>query len=71
MPSAQCLVPVKKMKKIIDYIKGVRLEWFKITWPGRDLVIRATIMIFIFAGLIALFLFLIDSVLNGLVNWIF
>ena len=59
------------MKKIIDYIKSVRLEWFKITWPSRDAVVRATIMIFIFAGLIALFLFGVDSVLNALVGWIF
>jgi len=59
------------MKKIIDYIKNVRLEWFKITWPDRDSVVKATIMIFIFASLIALFLFLVDSILNAIVNWIF
>ncbi|MDR1206831.1 MAG: preprotein translocase subunit SecE [Rickettsiales bacterium] len=59
------------MKAIINYIKAIRQEWFKITWPNRDSVIRATIMIFIFAGLIALFLFLVDSMLNVLVGWIF
>ncbi|MCL1902694.1 MAG: preprotein translocase subunit SecE [Alphaproteobacteria bacterium] len=59
------------MKKLIDYIKAVRLEWFKITWPTRDAVIRAVIMIFIFAGLLSLFLFVVDSVLNLLVNWVF
>ena len=59
------------MKKFIDYIKNVRLEWFKITWPSRDAVVRATIMIFIFASLVALFLFLVDSILNAIVGWIF
>jgi preprotein translocase subunit SecE len=60
-----------KLKKIIDYIKSVRSEWFKIVWPSRDTVVRATIMILIFSGLAALFFFLTDSVLNALVGWIF
>lgn len=59
------------MKKILEYIKSVRSEWFKIVWPSRDSVIRATIMILIFSGLAALFFFVVDSALNALVGWIF
>lgn len=59
------------MKKVFDYIKSVRSEWFKIVWPSRDTVIRSTIMILIFSGLAALFFFVVDSILNALVNWIF
>ena len=59
------------MKKILDYIKSVRSDWFKIVWPSRDTVIRATIMILIFSGLAALFFFVVDSLLNALVGWIF
>ena len=59
------------MKKIFEYIKSVRSEWFKIVWPSRDTVIRSTIMILIFSGAAALFFFVIDSILNALVNWIF
>jgi preprotein translocase subunit SecE len=59
------------MRKTIDFIKGVRTEWFKVVWPSRDAVIRATIMIFVFAGAAALFFFVIDSILNALVGWIF
>jgi preprotein translocase subunit SecE len=59
------------MKKFIEYIKSVRSEWFKIVWPSRDSVVRATIMILIFSGLAALFFFLTDSVLNAVVGWIF
>jgi len=59
------------LKKLIDYVKNVRLEWFKITWPDRDAVVRATIMILIFASLVALFLFLVDSILNAIMGWIF
>lgn len=59
------------MKKILEYIKSVRGEWFKIVWPSRDTVIRSTIMILVFSGLAALFFFLVDSVLNAIVSWIF
>ena len=59
------------MKRLIEYIKQVRQEWFKIVWPPREAVVRATIMIFAFAGLAALFLFIVDRILNALVGWIF
>ena len=59
------------MKKILEYIKSVRSEWFKIVWPSRDSVVRATIMILVFSGLAALFFFLVDWVLNAIVSWIF
>lgn len=59
------------MKKVIDYIKSVRSEWFKIVWPSRDAVIRATIMILTFSALAALFFFLVDGALNAIVGWIF
>ena len=59
------------MKKVLEYINSVRAEWFKIVWPSRDAVIRATIMILVFSGLAALFFFMVDSVLNAIVGWIF
>ncbi len=59
------------MKKILEYIKSIRSEWFKIVWPSRDSVIRATIMILVLSGLAALFFFIVDSVLNKIVGWIF
>ena len=59
------------MKKILDFFKSVRSEWFKIVWPSRDTVVRSTIMILVFSGLATLFFFIVDSVLNALVGWIF
>ena len=59
------------MKKILDFIRGVRSEWFKIVWPTRAEVVRATIMILLFSGIAALFFFVIDSILNAIVSWIF
>ncbi|MBQ0013066.1 MAG: preprotein translocase subunit SecE [Proteobacteria bacterium] len=59
------------MKKVFEYIKSVRGEWFKIVWPSRDTVVRATIMILVFSAAAALFFFLVDWVLNAIVSWIF
>ena len=59
------------MKKVLEFFKSVRSEWFKIVWPSRDSVIHATIMILVFSGLATLFFFLVDSLLNALVGWIF
>jgi preprotein translocase subunit SecE len=59
------------MKKMIEFIKSVRSEWFKIIWPDRQTVIRTTGMILLFSGLAALFFFVVDSILNALVGWIF
>ena len=59
------------MKKILEFLKSVRSEWFKIVWPTRDTVIHATIMILVFSGLATLFFFVVDSILNAIVGWIF
>ena len=49
------------MKKVFDYIRSVRAEWFKIVWPSRDTVVRSTIMILVFSGAAALFFFFLDK----------
>lgn len=59
------------MRKMLQFVKDVRLEWFKIVWPNRDVVVRSTILVFAFSGLFALFLFLVDSSMAALVAWIF
>ena len=59
------------MKKMLDFFKSVRSEWFKIVWPSRDSCLRATIMILAFSGLATLFFFVVDSVLNAIVGWVF
>ena len=59
------------MRKMLDFLKSVRSEWFKVVWPSRDSVVRATIMILVFSAVAALFFFVVDSVLNAIVGWVF
>jgi len=62
---------VRLMKKLLEFVRGVRAEWFKIVWPTRADVVRATIIIIAFSAFAALFFFIVDSILNALVGWIF
>lgn len=59
------------MKKFLNFIKDVRSEAFKITWPTRDIVIRSAIMIMAFAMVMALYFFAVDGILGKIVNWVF
>ena len=59
------------MKKMLEFFKSVRSEWFKVVWPSRDSVVRATIMILVFSAAAALFFFVVDSILNAIVSWVF
>lgn len=61
----------KILENILNYVKSVRAEWFKIVWPSRDSVVHVTIMILVVSCLAALFFFAVDSVLNAIVGWIF
>jgi preprotein translocase subunit SecE len=56
---------------MLQFVKDVRQEWFKIVWPNRDDVVRSTILVIVFSALFAAFLFLADSVMTALVGWIF
>lgn len=54
----------------IEFIKQVRAEGRKITWPGRQQVIASTIGVFIMVFIAAIFLYLSDQVISWAVRWI-
>lgn len=43
------------MNKIIQYFKDVRTELSKITWPKKEEVIKLTLIVFVFSGIIAVY----------------
>jgi len=52
----------------IDYIKGVRSELSKVTWPKKDEVIRLTLTVFIISGIIGIYLGVLDFALTKLLE---
>lgn len=54
----------------IDFIKQVRAESKKISWPTRQETTVSTIMVFIMVTLAAIFLFLTDQIVSTIIRWI-
>ncbi len=53
---------------VMQFIREVRQEAAKITWPSRQEVLITTIMVIIMVSLTALFFLLVDTVLKWLVD---
>jgi len=44
------------VRTIINFLKGVRTELKKVTWPKREEVIKLTLVVFIFSAIAAFYL---------------
>ena len=51
-----------------EFVRQVRQETSKVTWPSRKETMSSTIMVFIMVVLVALFFFGVDLVLAELVQ---
>jgi len=54
-----------------QFIKEVRQETSKVTWPSRKETMVSTGMVFVMVVIAALFFFLVDQVLQSGVKFIF
>jgi preprotein translocase subunit SecE len=48
----------------VDFLRQVRQEVTKVTWPSRKETIISTIMVFVMVVIMAIFFFLVDQVLS-------
>ena len=55
----------------VDFLRQVRQEVTKVTWPSRKETIISTIMVFVMVVIMAIFFFLVDQVLSSGVKLIF
>lgn len=62
----------EKKKRIgpVTFLRQVRAEGNKVTWTSRQETIQATIFVLIMSILIAIFLFLTDTVITLFVNFV-
>ncbi len=60
-----------KIDKLIMFLKDVRGEVVKVTWPGREEVKSATLVVIIVCIFVAMVIWLIDSVIKLGVESIF
>lgn len=53
-----------------EFIRQVKSETKKVTWPSRKETTVSTIMVFIMVTLAAIFLFLTDQIVATIIRWI-
>ncbi len=53
-----------------QFLKEVREELDRVTWPSKEEVVEATVGVVIFCGFIAVYFWLLDSILTKILEWI-
>jgi preprotein translocase subunit SecE len=56
------------MNKIIQFLKEVRIELTKVTWPTRKQLIKYTLIVIALSLVLAAFLGALDSLFSYLLN---
>lgn len=51
---------------VVNYFKGIRVEWGKITWPEKQQVIAETIYVIVIVFVFTLFVLLLDLLFGGI-----
>jgi preprotein translocase subunit SecE len=57
-----------RVTRLVDWLKGVRIELKKVTWPDLPQVRSATIAIIIFVLVLGLVIFILDAVLQQILQ---
>ena len=53
-------------QKIVEYFKGIKSEWGKITWPDRKQVVTQTIIVLVIVVLFTIYTYGLDLLLQGI-----
>lgn len=53
---------------IINYFKGVRTEWGKITWPEKHQVVVETFFVVAIVFIFTVFIYFVDIIFNWLLS---
>jgi preprotein translocase subunit SecE len=56
------------MQKFIQYLKDVRAEMIKVSWPSRNELFGATMLVIVLSLIMAVFVYACDQVINRIVG---
>ena len=56
--------------EMVTYLKGVRSEWGKVTWPERQQVIVETVFVVAIVFVFTLFIFGVDKLIDFLLSFV-
>ena len=57
------------MRKVLDYLKSVRAEMRKVTWPSKDETKETTVLVVVFALVLSLIVWCFDQVVGKVVGY--
>ena len=57
-------------KKLVTFAKNSRIELRKVTWPTRDETVKTTMVVAALVIVMALILWMIDSLLLWIISWL-
>ena len=60
-----------KIAEIIKFLKEVREELKKVTWPSKELVKNATLAVIIFTTILSIYLWGLDLIFKRIFDFIF
>jgi len=60
----------KRMEKIKNFLRGVKQELNRVSWPSRSLAFKATISVIIFSFIIGFYLWVLDIAFVNIVNFL-
>ena len=55
------------MNKITNYFKRVRIELKKVSWLTKNQLVNSTLIVFLFAFIVTIFLFVVDLGLGQII----
>jgi len=58
------------LQQLTDYLKGVKSEWHKITWPTPPQIWGQTIVVLVMVSIVTICLFIIDNSFHALIRLI-
>ncbi len=56
--------------EFVTYLKGVRSEWSKVTWPERQQVVVETVFVVAIVFVFTLFIFGVDKLIDFILSFI-
>ena len=59
---------MKALQNFLGFITGVREELRQVTWPSREELLGSALVVFVGAGLLAIYIGIVDFALSGAVR---
>jgi len=58
------------VNKVINYLKEVKLELSKVTWPKKNQVIKLTLIVFVISAIVAIYVGGLDFIFTKALEFI-